>query len=72
MPGNIAPILPIVYGRQTALMLAAEEGHTETVRKLLRRGADVKRVDTGRHTAVNYAREGGHKDIVALLPSHWL
>jgi ankyrin repeat protein len=69
MPGEVFRIVPVVYGRQTALMLAAGGGHFETVKELLRRGADAGRVDTQRHTAVDYARKGGHDDIVALLQS---
>jgi ankyrin repeat protein len=51
-------------------MLAVESGHRETVKELLLRVADVARVDTQRNTAVDYARQGGHDDIVALLQSH--
>ena len=61
--------LPALYGRQTALMLAAEAGHVDTVKELLRRGADVGRVDARLRDAVDYAREGGHEEIVALLQS---
>jgi ankyrin repeat protein len=58
---------PALYGRQTALMLAAGAGHIDTVRELLRRGADVTRTDTQGETAVDYALEAGHQDIVTLL-----
>ena len=40
--GHGMPV-PAVYGRQTALMLAAGAGHVDTVKELLRRGADVRR-----------------------------
>jgi ankyrin repeat protein len=69
MPDEGYRIMSVEFGRQTALMLAAERGHVETVKELLLGGADVARVDTQRNTAVDYAREGGHDDIVALLQS---
>ena len=69
MLGTDFRLEPVAYGRQTALMLAAEGGHIETVNELLRRGADIRRVDTERRSALDYARRGGHKDIVALLQS---
>ena len=61
--------LPVVHGRQTALMFAADAGHIDTVKELLRRGADVDRVDTNGRTALDYARKRGHENIVALLQS---
>ncbi|RPH63562.1 MAG: ankyrin repeat domain-containing protein [Acidobacteria bacterium] len=67
--GHGLAVRPVVYGRQTALMLATEAGHVDIVKELLRRGADVDRVDTGGRTALDYARERGHEDIVALLQS---
>ncbi|HZI27361.1 MAG TPA: ankyrin repeat domain-containing protein [Gemmatimonadaceae bacterium] len=59
------------HGRlcSTTLMFAADAGHIDTVKELLQRGADVDRVDTGGRTALDFARERGHEDIVALLQS---
>jgi ankyrin repeat protein len=67
--GHPSVPLPVVHGRQTALMFAADAGHIDTVKELLQRGADVDRVDTGGRTALGFARERGHEDIVALLQS---
>jgi len=64
--GHGLPV-PALYGRQTALMLAAGAGHTDTVKELLRRGADVARTDAQGQKAADYASEAGHDDIAALL-----
>ncbi|NBR95459.1 MAG: ankyrin repeat domain-containing protein [Proteobacteria bacterium] len=51
----------------TALMLAAIEGHTEVVKLLLDKGADVNsRLETG-ETALILAAQGGHKEVMELL-----
>ena len=45
----------------TALMTSSFHGHTEIVRLLLRRGADVKAVDIQSSTALGYAFGGKHR-----------
>jgi ankyrin repeat protein len=49
---------------ESPLMIAALRGHTELVRKLIARGADVNK--TG-WTPLHYAATGGHAAIVELL-----
>ena len=49
------------------LMLAAQYGHTDTVRELLRRGALTDYRDFDGDTALMMARRYGHNEIVALL-----
>lgn len=63
----------------TPLMIAAYTGYTEAVKKLLAAGADrmLQSKQDGGRTAIDYAYEQGHKEIVALLqdanhrPSRW-
>ena len=63
----------------TPLMIAAYTGYTDAVKKLLAAGADktLKHKKDGGRTAIDYAYEQGHKEIVALLqdeknhPSRW-
>jgi Ankyrin repeats (3 copies) len=51
----------------TALMLAAANGHMETVKLLLDRGADLNVRDNEGKTALVWAREKGHTEIVQLI-----
>jgi uncharacterized protein len=54
----------------TALMYAALEGHTESVKALLARGADVNTKDEAGHTALMFAVINMHHDIVNVLLEH--
>ena len=51
----------------TLLMWAAGQGHLETVRMLLARGADVKARDDRGKTALAIATEGGRAPEAAAL-----
>ena len=50
-----------------ALINASRDGDIETVRRLLEEGADVDYADRSSKTALIYASECGHTDIVVLL-----
>lgn len=54
----------------TALSIAAQEGHTEVVVKLLQKGADPDHVDSYGRSPVKVAGKRGHFDIVRLLESY--
>lgn len=53
----------------TPLMIAAYTGYTDAAKKLLAADADktLKNPQDGNRTALDYAKERGHKEIVALL-----
>ena len=51
----------------TALMRAAHFGHTETVKLLIAKGADVNITNRDGHNALSYAADGGHTETVKLL-----
>jgi len=51
----------------TALMLAAEGGHTEIVKTFIMLNANTKLVNKDGKTALDLARTNGHTDIVKLL-----
>ena len=55
--------------RCTAMHLAAEQGHTEVVRRLLEAGGPMGliMVDAEGCTAVEYAIAGGNDDVLRLL-----
>lgn len=58
---------PDAYGT-TALLLAASEGNTESVKLLLAAGADINhRDDCDGRTALTRALQAGHADCAALL-----
>jgi ankyrin repeat protein len=50
-----------------ALMVAAEGGHTEKVRRMLAEGADVNAQEESGLTALMMAAAEGHTDTVKLL-----
>jgi ankyrin repeat protein len=52
--------------RTSALMVAAYQGHESTVRLLLSNAADVN-ANTDGDTALSFARDKGHREIVELL-----
>ena len=52
---------------ETALMKAAENGHSAIVRALLAHGADADGKNVFGQTALMLAEARGHADIVALL-----
>lgn len=54
------------YGR-TALMVAAAQGHLDTVRLLVEAGSDLGLTDVEGATALTLARRNGHADVAALL-----
>jgi ankyrin repeat protein len=50
-----------------ALMQAAYYGRTEAVTKLMERGAELELMDKAGNTAMDYAANRGHEEIVMLL-----
>lgn len=69
-PHTIEEIFYIVdhpYEGYTALIFAAENDHTEIVRVLLVKGADVNAKSYSHKTALLFATEQHHNDIVRLL-----
>ena len=56
------------YG-DTPVHLASLQGHVEMTTLLLDNGADVGRLSQWGFTALVRAAEGGHEDVVALLPT---
>mmetsp|Transcript_8696 Transcript_8696/g.18542 ORF Transcript_8696/g.18542 Transcript_8696/m.18542 type:complete len:670 (+) Transcript_8696:116-2125(+) len=56
---------------QTALRIAAEEGHAEVVKRLLCRGANIEeRTGCRERTALHAAAKAGHTTTVAVLLDH--
>jgi len=55
------------FSNQTALMLAASEGHTDIVQMLLDTGADVNPTNLHSETAEQIARNNGHVDIADFI-----
>ena len=53
----------------TALFEAADKGHVETVRLLLKQGALPTAVDNRDSSPADYARSHGYQQIVDLLES---
>ena len=51
----------------TALMFAAAEGQTEVVRTLLSHGASCEPTDDDGESALDFARNNGHTEVVQLL-----
>jgi hypothetical protein len=52
---------------RTALIEAARQGYTDTVRALLEKGADVNTQDRDRETALSNAVKNNYPDVIALL-----
>ena len=63
---SIALDIPDKSG-QTPLLLAADAGHTKSVRMLLDKGASLKHADNEGRTALSLAAAKGHKVVVKLL-----
>lgn len=51
----------------TSLLMAAWQGQPETVRLLLAAGADPAHQDRSGKTALDWAREGKHEAVIAVL-----
>ncbi|MFZ8864548.1 MAG: ankyrin repeat domain-containing protein [Rickettsiales bacterium] len=47
--------------------MAAEKGHTEIVKALIKAGADIKAVDNENKTPLQLAKENNHTDVVSAL-----
>ena len=58
------------FGNRTALYWAAEKGHVDAVKTLIKLGADVTAQDEDGQTAVHVATSFGHTDVVDLLKVH--
>jgi len=54
----------------TALMLAAQKGHKEVVKLLLKKGANVNAKNDLGWTALDFAAKEGYKEIVKLLKAY--
>lgn len=57
----------LTASRQTTLHLAADNGNLDAVDWLIRHGIDLNHQDATGWKAEDYAKEEGHKTIVALL-----
>jgi len=55
---------------QTALMEASDQGHLESVKFLLQKGASVHFKNKNGWTALKLAGKEGHTEIVELLKAH--
>ena len=56
-----------IYTRETALMLAAQEGHEDIAEMLIRGGADIGREDNKGKTALDKAEYHGHEKVADLI-----
>jgi len=65
----VSPNLRDRNGR-TLLMLAVENGHRDTARMLLRRGADPNARSALGETALELAKRRGDTEMMRLLQSH--
>jgi len=52
---------------RTALMAASDNGHFDVVKMLLDNGADVNAKDQNGRTALYFAKEKGHQNIIMLF-----
>jgi len=52
---------------QTALMFASRSGNIATVGLLLKKGGDSTIVDFDRNTALDYAKNLQHQDVIRIL-----
>jgi ankyrin repeat protein len=66
---GVSPNLRDRNGR-TLLMLAAENGHRDTVRLLLERGADPNARSALGETALELAKRRGDAELVRILQMH--
>ena len=57
---------------QTALILAASEGHREVVRLLLEKNPNLRTRDKNGWTAAMWAQSIRNKDIIELMEKHAL
>lgn len=64
---NSANVNAGAKGGETALMLAAAGGKTETAKFLIGKGADVNAAAKGGETALMLAEMGGHSEIANIL-----
>jgi ankyrin repeat protein len=67
---NIVELLlakPDIYCGYTALIKAAELGHTKIIQLLLENGADINLTDYYNNSALMMATQSGHTEIVQLL-----
>ena len=53
--------------KNTALMIAAGNGHEEVVKLLLEKGADINAENRDGKNALMFAAENRHKEIVELI-----
>ena len=69
--GIIISLTTISYGNDLddALMDAVYEGNLAKVKELVENGADVNLTNKKGYTALMYASENGHTDIVEFLKS---
>ena len=58
---------PTSIGKETALFIASQNGHTEVVRWLLEAGADANTVDHQGASPLYMAAQKNHDDVVRLL-----
>ena len=58
---------PTSIGKETALFMASQNGHTEVVRWLLEAGADANTVDHQGASPLYMAAQKNHDDVVRLL-----
>ena len=52
---------------ESLLMLAARNGHADTVQLLLEKGANPELQDADGNTALNLARANGNQNVIKLL-----
>ncbi len=53
--------------RETALMWAAVDGHTDAIKVLIKNGADVNAWSKGKETALTVASAGGWTEVAKFL-----